>query len=150
MPLLQDSIDSNVIPPHPDTAHSETRSAPVVEDTTFGTMELGLDELLQLDSEPKPWWNTPIETLLQSLDQVDPSLLTQDWPSDSMVEISGTMPMAATTTQLTQEKPSPGSHSSQPEPALESFLPELCVSCLAIEVSKVNVSQVPVFLQTRL
>lgn len=150
MPLLQGSIDSNVLPPHPDTANSETRSALVVEDTTFGTMELGLDDLLQVDSELKLCWDTPMETLLQSVDHVDPSLLTYEWPSDSRVEISETMPMATITTQFMQEKAPPGSQSSRPEPSLENLLPELFVSRLTIEVPKVNVSQVPVFLPTRL
>lgn len=129
MPLLQ---DNNVLPPYPDTTNSETRSAPVVEDTTFGTMELGLDDLLQLDSEPKLCWDTSIETLLRSVDHVDPSLLTYASPSDSRVEISGTMPTAAINTQFTEEKAPPGSHSSQSEPSLENILPELSVSRLTI------------------
>ncbi|RBR23755.1 uncharacterized protein FIESC28_03460 [Fusarium coffeatum] len=122
MPLLQDSVDSNVLTPHSD---SESRSVPVVDDTTFETLELGFDELLQLDPEQKLCWEAPIDTLLQSVNDIDPSLLINEWPSDSGLEVSGTIPMADIMTPFTQEKAPLSSHSSQPEPSLGNLLPEL-------------------------
>ena len=142
MSLPQDSVDNNVLPPHPDPATTETRLAPLVEDTTFGTMELGLDELLQLDSEQKLCWDTPVDTLLQSVNHIDPSLLINEWPSDSGLEVPGTMPMVDMMTQPIQEKAPPGSHSNQPEPSLENVLPEVYVSRPTITVSMLIAFQV--------
>ncbi|RFN54547.1 major facilitator superfamily domain, general substrate transporter [Fusarium flagelliforme] len=125
MPLPRTSTDSSVLPSEPKTAIIQQEVAYLGEGTTFGDVDLGFDQLLDLDSVDKLRWDAPNEALLQSVAHIDPSILTATWPSDPLLDIPQTMPWAGITTQSVQGPALPPSHPTHPEASLEQMLPEL-------------------------
>lgn len=110
MPLPRTSTDNNVLPSEPKTVIIQQEVAYLGEGTTFGDVDLGFDQLLDLDSVEKLRWDTPNDALLQSVAHIDPSILTATWPSDPLLDMPQTMPWADITTQSVQDPAPPRSH----------------------------------------
>lgn len=127
IPLPGTSTDNNVLPSESQTATIQQEVAYLGDGTTFGDVDLGFDQLLDLDSEEKLRWDTPNDALLQSVAHIDPSMLKATWLSDPLLDMPQTMPWADITTQSVQDPALPRSHPTHPEASLERILPELYV-----------------------
>jgi len=119
--------DGNKMPSEPGVATSQLEVAIEGGDVTFGDVDLGLDQLLDLDSVEKLRWDTPDDALLQSVAHIDPRILAATWASGPLVEMPQTMPWADIMTQSFQDTALPRSHPTRPEASLERMLPELYV-----------------------